>query len=61
MRWTANRYNTLLRKGSNRRRYLIYASWMLLLTFTSAGFSDELNLVTEVEFQPPRISDPATH
>ena len=52
MRWTANRYNTLLRKGSNRQRYLIYIGCMLLIIFTSAGFSDELNLVTEVEFQP---------
>ena len=52
MRWTANRYNTFLRKGSNRQRYLIYIGCMLLIIFTSAGFSDELNLVTEVEFQP---------
>ena len=52
MRWTANRYNTLLRKGSNRQRYLIYIGCMLLIIFTSAAFSDELNLVTEVEFQP---------
>ena len=52
MRWTTNRYNALLGKGSNRRRYLIYIGCMLLIIFTSAGFSDELNLVTEVEFQP---------
>ena len=25
---------------------------MLLLTFTTVGFTDELSLVTEVEFQP---------
>ena len=52
MRWTTNRYNALLGKGSNRQRYLIYIGCMLLIIFTSAGFSDELNLVTEVEFQP---------
>ena len=52
MRWTANRYNTLLKNGSNRQRYLIYIGCILLFTFTSVGFTDELNLVPEVEFQP---------
>ena len=52
MRWMTNRYNTLLKKGSCSPLYLILISWMLLLTFTSVGFTDELILVTEVEFQP---------
>ena len=52
MRWTINRYNTLLKKGACSPLYLILISWMLLFTFTSVGFTDELSLVTEVEFQP---------
>ena len=52
MRWMTNRYNTLLKKGSCSPLYSILISWMLLLTFTSVGFTDELILVTEVEFQP---------
>ena len=52
MRWTTNRFNTFLKTGIYRPFYLILISWMLLLTFTSAGFADELSLVTEVEFQP---------
>ena len=52
MRWTTNRYNTLLKKGACSPLYLILISWMLLLTFTTVGFTDELSLVTEVEFQP---------
>ncbi len=52
MRWTTNRYNTLLKKGFNKQLYLIYIGCILLLTFTTIGFTDELNLVTEVEFQP---------
>ena len=52
MRWTTNQYNTLLKKGVRSPLYLIPISWILLLTFTSVGFTDELSLVTEVEFQP---------
>ncbi|MCY4571020.1 MAG: hypothetical protein OXD49_22235, partial [Candidatus Poribacteria bacterium] len=52
MRWMTNRYHTLGKTGVSSPFYLILISWMLLLTFTSAGFSDELSLVTEVEFQP---------
>lgn len=52
MRWTANRYNTLLKNASDRQRYVIYIGCILLFTFTSVGFTDELNLVPEVEFQP---------
>ena len=50
MRWMTNRYHTLLKTGACCPLYLILISWMLLLT--SVGFTDELNLVTEVEFQP---------
>ena len=52
MRWTTNGYNTLGKKGTCRLFYLTLISWILLLTFTSVGFTDELSLVTEVEFQP---------
>ena len=52
MRWMTNRYNIFLKKGTHSPFYLILISWMLLLTFTSVGFTDELRLVTEVEFQP---------
>ena len=52
MRRMINRYHTLLKKGTCSPFYLILISWMLLLTFTSVGFADELNLVTKVEFQP---------
>ena len=52
MRWTTNRYNTLLKKGACSPLYLTLISWMLLFTFTTVGFTDELSLVTEVEFQP---------
>ena len=52
MRWTANRYNTLLKNGACSPLYLIFISWVLLFTFTSVGFTDELSLVTQVEFQP---------
>ena len=52
MRWITNRYHTLLKKGAYSPLYLIFISWMLLLTFTSVGFTDELSLVTQVEFQP---------
>lgn len=52
MRWMTNRYNIFLKKGTHSPFYLILISWMLLLTFTSVGFTDELSLVTEVEFQP---------
>ena len=53
MRWMTNGYNTLLKKGTcSPLFYLTLISWILLLTFTSVGFTDELSLVTEVEFQP---------
>ena len=52
MRWMTNRYNILLKKETHSPLYLILISWMVLLTFTSVGFTDELSLVTEVEFQP---------
>ncbi len=52
MRWIPNRYNTLGKKGVDSPLYLILISWMLLSVFISVGFTDELSLVTEVEFQP---------
>ena len=52
MRWMTNRYNTLLKKGTCSPFYLILISWMLILTSTSVGFTDELSLVPKVEFQP---------
>lgn len=47
-----NRYSSLIRKESNRYLHLIYIGCILLLTIASVGFTDELGLVTEVEFQP---------
>jgi len=52
MQWMTHRYYTFLKKGACIPLYLISISWMWLLTFTSVGLTDELNLVTEVEFQP---------
>ena len=52
MRWIPNRYNTLGKKRIDSPLYLILISWMLLSVFISVGFTDELSLVTEVEFQP---------
>jgi len=52
MRWITNRYHTLGKKGVDSPLYLILISWMLLSVFISVGFTDELSLVTEVEFQP---------
>ena len=52
MRWITNRYNTLGKKRVDSPLYLILISWMLLSVFISVGFTDELSLVTEVEFQP---------
>ncbi len=52
MQRMTNRYSALIRKGFNRQFCLIGISCILLLTFTSVGFTDELGLVTEVEFQP---------
>ena len=52
MRWITNRYNTLGKKGAGSPFYFIPISYMLLFTFTSVGVTDELALVSEVEFQP---------
>ena len=52
MRWITNRYNTLGKQRVDSPLYLILISWMLLSVFISVGFTDELSLVTEVEFQP---------
>ena len=52
MRWTKNKYNAILREGNSRQFHLILIGCMLLLTFASVGFTDELRLVSEVEFQP---------
>ena len=52
MRQRIIRYNTFIRKRFNRQFNLICIGCMLFLTFTSVGFTDELELVTDVEFQP---------
>ncbi len=52
MQRTTDRSNTLLRKAFNRQLYLIYIGCILFLTFASVGFTNELRLVAEVEFQP---------
>ena len=52
MQPTTHRYSTLTKKaGSSQLRFLLIGC-MLLIIFTSAGLSDELDLVREVEFQP---------
>ena len=52
MQRKTNRYNTLIRNGSNRQFHVICLGCMLLLTFAPVVGADELALVTKVEFQP---------
>ena len=52
MRQLTNRYSTIVRRKVSRLFYFVCVGWMLFLTFTTVGFTDELSLVTEVEFQP---------
>ena len=52
MQRMTNRYSTPLRKGSNRHFHLLCIGCLLLITFTSTGFTNELDLIREVEFQP---------
>lgn len=52
MQRTTNRYNTIMQIGANSQFRFLLIGWMLLSVFISVGFTDELNLVTEVEFQP---------
>ena len=52
MQQLINRYRTIIEKRVGRQFYLLLIGWMLFSTFISIGFTDELGLVTEVEFQP---------
>ncbi|MDE0316769.1 MAG: CehA/McbA family metallohydrolase [Candidatus Poribacteria bacterium] len=52
MRQRIKRYNTFIKKGFNRQFHLICIGLMLLSVFMPVGFTDELSIVTEVEFQP---------
>jgi len=52
MQWMINGYNPLVKKGTCSPFYLILISWMLFSVVISVGFTDELSLVREVEFQP---------
>ena len=52
MRWITKKYITITEKQVGRRFYFPLIGWMLLSIFISVGFTDELGLVTEVEFQP---------
>ena len=52
MQWMINGYNPLVKKGTCSPFYLILISWMLFSVVISVGFTDELSLVPEVEFQP---------
>ena len=52
MRKKIKRYYTFKKKEFNNQFQLICIGCMLFLTFTSVGFTDELELVTDVEFQP---------
>lgn len=49
---TTKRYKTILWKGVSSQFRFLLVGCVLFLTFASVGFTDELNLVTEVEFQP---------
>ncbi|MDE0086269.1 MAG: CehA/McbA family metallohydrolase [Candidatus Poribacteria bacterium] len=52
MQQRIKRYNTFIKKGFNRQFHLICIGLMLFSIFISVGFTDELSIVTEVEFQP---------
>ena len=52
MQRTTKRYKTILWQGVSSQLRFLLIGWMLLSVFISVGFTDELNLVTEVEFQP---------
>ena len=52
MQRTTNRYNTITKKGVSSQFRLLLVGCILFLTFASVGFTNELRLVTGVEFQP---------
>ncbi len=52
MRQTIKSSNDIFLKWINRPLILLFCSWMLLLVFVSQGVTDELSLVTNVEYQP---------
>ena len=52
MQRTTKRYKTILRNGVSSQFRFLLIGCVLLLTLTSIGFTNELRLVTEVEFQP---------
>ena len=52
MQRTTKRYKIILWNGVSSQFRFLLIGWMLLSVFISVGFTDELNLVTEVEFQP---------
>lgn len=52
MRQRIKRYNTFIKKGFNRQFHLMCIGLMLFSVFISVGFTDELSIVAEVEFQP---------
>ena len=47
-----HQYKAIIEKRMNRPFHLLLIGWMLLSVFISVGSTDELDLVTEVEFQP---------
>ncbi len=49
---TNHQYKTILWNGVSSRFRFLLIGWMLLSVFISVGFTDELTLVAEVEFQP---------
>ena len=61
MQRTTSRYNTIMTKGVSSQLRCLLIGWMLLSVFISVGFTDELGLVTEVEFQPFSIGNRTTH
>ncbi len=47
-----SQYKTIAEKGISRLFYFVITSLMLFSVFISVGFTDELSIVSEVEFQP---------
>ena len=52
MQRTTKRYKTIMKKGVSSQFRLLLVGCILFLTFASVGFTNELRLVTGIEFQP---------
>ena len=52
MQPTTNQYGTITKKANGSQFRFLLIGCMLLTVFTSVGFTNELDLIREVEFQP---------